>query len=84
MVRIFALIIFSFVSTPIIANKSEYYKKLEQCLENFYQGRPRDYPLKAEKKEVIVFRSKNGSEYIHKKELRGMETVCYNLYSPKK
>ena len=41
-------------------------KKLEQCLENFNQGRPRDHPLKA-KKEVIVFRSINGSEYIHKK-----------------
>ena len=84
MVRIFTLIIFSFVSTPIIANKSEDYKKLEQCLENFYQGRPRDYPLKAEKKEIVVFKSENGSEYIHKKELRGMEAVCYNLYSPEK
>ena len=84
MVRIFALIIFSFLSIPIFANKSEDYKKLEQCLENFYQGRPRDYPLKVEKKEEIVFRSKNGSEYIHKKELRGMETICYDLFAPDK
>ena len=72
------------ISTPIIANKTEDYEKLEQCLDNFYQGRPRDYPLKAEKKEIVVFKSENGSEYIHKKELRGMEAVCYNLYSPEK
>ena len=81
MFRILASIILLFISTPIIATKSGDYKKLEQCLEEFYQGRPRDYPLKAEKKEIIVFKSENSLEYIHKKELRGMEEVCYNLYA---
>ena len=83
-IRITIVIILSFISTPIIANKTEDYEKLEQCLDNFYQGRPRDYPLKADKKEIIIFKSKNGSEYSHKKELRGMEAVCYNLYAPEK
>ena len=73
-----------FFSTPIIATKNEDFKKLEQCLDDFYQGRPRDYPPKAEKKEIIVFKSENGSEYIHEKELRGMEAVCYNLYASEK
>lgn len=36
---------------------------IEQCLESFYQGRPRDYPPKT---------------YIYKNDkLRGMELVCY-------
>ena len=83
-IRITIVIILSFISTPIIANKTEDYEKLEQCLDNFYQGRPRDYPLKAEKKKIIVFKSENGSEYIHKKELRGMEAVCYSLYASEK
>ena len=84
MFRILAAIILLFISTPLIADKSGDYEKLEQCLDEFYQGRPRDYPPKAEKKEILVFKSKNGSEYIHKKELRGMESVCYNLYASEK
>ena len=36
---------------------------IEQCLDSFYQGRPRDYPPKT---------------YIYKNDkLRGMELVCY-------
>ena len=84
MIRILAAIILLFISTPLIADKSGDYEKLEQCLDEFYQGRPRDYPPKAEKKEILVFKSKNGSEYTHKKELRGMEAVCYNLYASEK
>ena len=80
-IRIIVAISLLFISTPIIATKSEDVEKLEKCLDDFYQGRPRDYPLKSEKKEIIVFKSENGSEYIHKKELRGMESVCYNLYT---
>ena len=83
-IRIIIAISLLFFSTPINATKSENFEKLEQCLHEFYQGRPRDYPLKAEKKEIVVFKSANGSEYIHKKELRGMEAVCYNLYAPEK
>ena len=83
-IRIIIAISLLFISTPIIATKIEDFEKLEQCLDDFYQGRPRDYPLKAEKQEIVVFKSANGSEYIHKKELRGMETVCYNLYAPEK
>ena len=84
MIRIILAIILLSISTPVIANKSRDYEKLEQCLDEFYQGRPRDYPPKAEKKEIIVFKSENGSEYIHQKELRGMEEVCYNLYAIEK
>ena len=83
-IRIIVAISSLFISTPIIATISEDFEKLEQCLDDFYQGRPRDYPPKAEKKEIIVFKSENGSEYIHKKELRGMEAVCYNLYTSEK
>ena len=83
-IRIIIAISLLFISTPIIATKSEDFEKLEQCLDDFYQGRPRDYPLKAEKKEIIVFNSENGIEYIHQKELRGMEAVCYNLYTSEK
>ena len=36
---------------------------IEECLDSFYQGRPRDYPPKT---------------YIYKNDkLRGMELVCY-------
>ena len=83
-IRIIVAISSLFISTPIIATISEDFEKLEQCLDDFYQGRPRDYPPKAEKKEIIVFKSANGSEYIHKKELRGMEAVCYGLYASEK
>tara|TARA_X000000368_G_C22806028_1_gene612503 strand:+ start:318 stop:572 length:255 start_codon:yes stop_codon:yes gene_type:complete len=84
MIRINVAIFLLFISTPVIANKSGDYEKLEQCLHEFYQGRPRDYPPKAERKKIIVFKSENGNEYIHKKELRGMESVCYNLYASDK
>ena len=83
-IRIIVVISLSFISTPTNAIKSEDFEKLEKCLDDFYQGRPRDYPPKSEKKEIIVFKSENVSEYIHKKELRGMEAVCYNLYTSEK
>jgi hypothetical protein len=83
-IRIIVVISLLFISIPTNAIKSEDFEKLEQCLDDFYQGRPRDYPPKAEKKEMIVFKSESGSEYIHKKELRGMEAVCYNLYTSEK
>ena len=57
------------------------YKKLEKCLSEFYQGRPRDYPPKVQRKEILVFKSENGDEYLHTKQLRGMGTVCYKLFS---
>jgi len=77
-------IILLFISKPLFADKSRDYEKLEKCLDEFYQGRPRDYPQKVEKKAILVFKSENGSEYIHKKELRGMELVCYDLYTSEK
>ena len=49
MFRILAAIILLFISTPLIADKSGDYEKLEQCIDEFYQGRHRDYPPKAEK-----------------------------------
>ena len=84
-IRIIIAISLLFFSTPINATKSENFEKLEQCLHEFYQGRPRDYPLKAEKKEIVVFKSENGSEYIHKKELRGMKqfVIIYMLQKNK-
>ncbi len=69
------------VSTPSLAENGGDYEKLEKCLSEFYQGRPRDYPPKAEKNEILVFKSENGSEYHHTKQLRGMEAVCYKLFS---
>ena len=65
----------------MFAKNSADYKKLEKCLSEFYQGRPRDYPPKVQKKEILVFKSENGDEYLHTKQLRGMGTVCYKLFS---
>ena len=81
MIRVILTISLLFVLTPVLAENNEDYKKLEKCLSEFYQGRPRDYPPKAKKKEILVFKSENGSEYHHIKQLRGMEAVCYKLFS---
>ena len=29
----------------------------------------------------LVFKTEDGREYYHSKELRGMETICYKLFS---
>ena len=84
MIRIIVAISLSFISTPTLAKNSGDYKRLEKCLSEFYQGRPRDYPIEAQKKEILVFKSENGSEYHHTKKLRGMEAVCYELFSSEK
>ena len=64
-----------------MAENSGDHEKLEKCLSEFYQGRPRDYPPKAQNKEILVFKSENGSEYHHTKQLRGMEAVYYKLFA---
>ena len=84
MFRKLVAIILLFISKPLFADKSGDYEKLEKCLDEFYQGRPRDYPPKVEKKVIFIFKSENRREYIHKKELRGMELVCYDLYASEK
>ena len=81
MIRVILIISLLFVLTPVFAENNGDYKKLEKCLIEFYQGRPRDYPPKAQKKEILVFKSENGSEYHHTKQLRGMEAVCYKLFT---
>ena len=81
MIRVILAVSLLFISTPLFAENSGDYEKLEQCLSEFYQGRPRDYPPKAQKKEILVFKSENGSEYHHTKQLRGMEAVCYKLFA---
>ena len=81
MIRVILAVSLLFISTPLFAENSGDYEKLEQCLSEFYQGRPRDYPPKAQKKEILVFNSENGSEYHHTKQLRGMEAVCYKLFA---
>ena len=82
-IRILVIISFSIILHPIYSENRSQLQKLEECLSEFYQGRPRDYPPKAEKKKILVFKSHNGTEYLHMQELRGMEEVCYKLYSPK-
>ena len=81
MIRVILTISLLFVSTSVVAENNGDYEKLEKCLSEFYQGRPRDYPPKAQKKEILVFRYENGSEYHHTKQLRGMEEVCYKLFA---
>ena len=77
------IISFSITLHPIYSENSSEHQKLEECLSEFYQGRPRDYPPRAEKKKILVFKSHNGAEYHHIQELRGMEAVFYKLFSPK-
>ena len=85
MTRLLVLLLFVLPSTPIFAEaKVEDYKKLEKCLNNFYKGRPRDYPPKSEKKEILIFESVDGKEYLHTKQLRGMEVVCYKMFTSNK
>ena len=84
MIRIIVAIGLLVISISSLAEDIGDYEKLEECLSEFYQGRPRDYPPEAQKKEILVFKSGNGSEYQHTKQLRGMEAVCYKLFSLKK
>ena len=70
-----------FLLTPVFAENRGDYEKLEKCLSEFYQGRPRDYPSKVKKKEILVFKSENGDVHLHIKQLRGMESVCYKMFS---
>ena len=58
------------------------YEKLQKCLSEFYQGRPRDYPFQSENDEIVIYFSANGHEVRHKKKLRGMEIVCYRMFAP--
>ena len=81
MIKVIIILIISFFSMPVIAESIANHKKLEECLSEFYQGRPRDYPSESEKKEILVFKTEDGREYYHSKELRGMETICYKLFS---
>ena len=81
MFRKLVAIILLFISKPLFADKSGDYEKLEKWLYEFYQGRHRDYPPKVEKKVIFFFKFENSREYIQKKELRGMELVCYELYA---
>ena len=81
MIRVILTISLLFVLTPVFAENNGDYEKLEKCLSEFYQGRPRDFPSKAQKKEILVFKSENGSEYHHTKQLRGMEAVYYKLFA---
>ena len=84
MIRIIVAIGLLVISISSLAKDIGDYEKLEECLSEFYQGRPRDYPIEAQKKEILVFKSENGSEYHHTKKLRGMEAVCYKLFSSEK
>ncbi len=78
--RSFLVLLFCFcIFTAMFAEtKVDGYKRLEKCLSEFYQGRPRDYPNRAEKK-IVIFKSEVGKEYLYEKDLRGMEVVCYKM-----
>ena len=49
MIGVILVVTLLVVSTPSLAENTGDYDKLEKCLCEFYQGRPRDYPPKAKK-----------------------------------
>ena len=49
MIGVILVVTLLVVSTPSLAENTGDYDKLEKCLSEFYQGRPRDYPPKAKK-----------------------------------
>ena len=53
MFRKLVAIILLFISKQLFADKSGDFEKLEKCLDEFYQGRPMNYPPKVEKKQYL-------------------------------